>query len=72
MSPRWRVGRKLGRTLYLNNKLVGLVDTPELAMAIVAAMNQPYPRGPHPLQESDETIRTELAKAEVIDEEPEP
>jgi hypothetical protein len=37
----WRVGRKVGRTLYLDDQLVGMVDTPELAQAIVAAMNEP-------------------------------
>ncbi len=38
-SHRWRVGRKLGRTLYRDGTCVGMVDTPELAAAIVAAMN---------------------------------
>ena len=36
---RWRTGRKLGRTLYLDEVCVGMVDTPELARAIVEAMN---------------------------------
>jgi hypothetical protein len=40
MSPRWRVGRSLGRTLYLDDKVIGMVDTPELASDIVAAMNE--------------------------------
>jgi hypothetical protein len=47
----WRVGRKLGRTLYLNEELAGMVDTPELAEAIVAAMNRegaPPPPSPPP------------------------
>jgi hypothetical protein len=35
----WRVGRKLGRTLYRDEVLVGMVDTPEIATAIVDAMN---------------------------------
>lgn len=35
----WRVGRKLGRTLYVDDQVVGMVDTPELAARIVAAMN---------------------------------
>jgi hypothetical protein len=39
MSPRWRVGRSLGRTLYLDDKVIGMVDTPELAARIVEAMN---------------------------------
>ena len=35
----WRVGRKLGRTIYLNEVCVGMVDTKLLADDIVAAMN---------------------------------
>lgn len=38
-EPRWRVGRKLGRTLYRDNVCVGMVDSPEVAGEIVAAMN---------------------------------
>jgi len=34
----WRVGRKVGRTIYLDGKLVGLMDTPELAAMVVAAL----------------------------------
>jgi hypothetical protein len=37
---RWRVGTKLGRTLYRDEVCVGMVDTPEIAAAIVAAMNR--------------------------------
>jgi len=36
----WRVGRKLGRTLYRDEVCVGMVDTPEIALAIVHAMNE--------------------------------
>lgn len=36
----WRVGTKLGRTLYRDEVLVGMVDTPELAAEIVARMNR--------------------------------
>src|ERR1700685_3701975 len=35
----WRVGRKLGRTLYKDDQCVGMFDTPELAAEIVRAMN---------------------------------
>jgi len=38
-EPRWRVGRKLGRTLYRDDVFVGMVDTPEIAAEIVQAMN---------------------------------
>lgn len=61
----WRVGRKVGRTIYdANDVLIGLVDTPELARFIVNSVN-----GGH--QETDtvelpkrvyETVR-ELARA---------
>lgn len=34
----WRVGRKLGRTLYRDEQLVGMVDSPEIAAEIVACM----------------------------------
>lgn len=37
----WRVGSKVGRTLYLNDKLVGMMDTPELATLAVEALNSP-------------------------------
>ena len=40
---RWRVGRTIGRTLYIGDKCIGMVDTPELAAAIVEAMNAPSP-----------------------------
>lgn len=36
----WRVGGKLKRTLYRDEQLVGLVDTPELAAEIVETMNR--------------------------------
>ncbi len=38
-EPRWRVGRTVGRTVYLDDVLVGLMDTPELAAQVVAALN---------------------------------
>lgn len=40
MSEQWRVGRTLGRTLYVDDQVVGMVDTPELAQRIVDAMNR--------------------------------
>lgn len=36
----WRVGTKLGRTLYRDEALVGMVDTPEIAAEIVDALNR--------------------------------
>ena len=41
----WRVGRKLGRTLYKDDACVGMVDTPELAVEIVHSMNETWPCG---------------------------
>jgi hypothetical protein len=44
-AERWRVGRKVGRTLYIHQgddevgEIIGLVDTRELAQRICAAMN---------------------------------
>jgi hypothetical protein len=38
-KPRWRVGSKLGRTLYRDEVFVGTVDTREIAEEIVQAMN---------------------------------
>ncbi len=35
----WRVGTKLGRTLYEGEQLVGMMDTVELAARVVDAMN---------------------------------
>lgn len=40
MAEQWRVGRKLGRTLYRNEVLVGMMDTPELADEVVVTMNE--------------------------------
>ena len=42
-EPRWRVGRKLGRTLYLDGECVGMMDTPALAKRIVDTMNRAEP-----------------------------
>jgi hypothetical protein len=36
----WRVGVKLGRTLYKDDVCVGMVDTPALAEEICARMNE--------------------------------
>lgn len=55
MSEIWRTGRKVGRTLYIHQdgeetgRLIGMVDTPELAEQICEAMNarpQQPPRRP--------------------------
>lgn len=38
-QPRWRVGKNVGRTLYLKDTFVGHVDTAELANELVNAAN---------------------------------
>ncbi len=35
----WRAGRQVGRTLYVGDALIGMVDTPELAAQVVTAVN---------------------------------
>lgn len=35
----WRAGRSTGRTLWRDEQLVGMVDSPEIAREIVEAMN---------------------------------
>jgi len=45
-EPRWRVGRKLGRTLYRDEICVGMVDTEVIAQAIVERMNAAEVREP--------------------------
>lgn len=39
----WRVGRKVGRTVYdANDTLIGVMDTPELAARVVIAINRTF------------------------------
>lgn len=35
----YRTGRKLGRTIYRDDILIGVMDTPELGALVVAALN---------------------------------
>ncbi len=37
-EPQYRVGRKVGRTIYRNDVLIGVMDTPELAQLAVDGM----------------------------------
>lgn len=69
--PRWRVGRKLLRTLYRDECCVGMVDTPDLAAEIVEALNgarrslgRPG-RHSHASKMSNEEISQELARLTV-------
>ncbi len=36
---KWRTGRKLGRSVYIGDELVGLMDTPQLARLVVDSVN---------------------------------
>ena len=38
-DPPWRVGRKFGRTLYIGDTYVGMMETPALASDVANAMN---------------------------------
>ncbi len=51
----WRVGTKLGRTLYKDDRCVGMVDTPELAAEIVSAMTR-----------ADEMLRAEFPDYDML------
>lgn len=67
----WRVGTKLGRTLYRDEVCVGMVDTPELAAELVEAINAAPVRteaegGIHVPVRIDKAWRTELDQA-VLD-----
>lgn len=43
MNDRWRVGTKLGRTLYRTEVLIGMIDTTEITTEIVKVMNGEAP-----------------------------
>jgi hypothetical protein len=52
-GPTWRVGRKLGRTVYFMNELVGIFDTANMAKGVVDTLNArrvaaPQEGGPTP------------------------
>lgn len=36
----WRVGRKVGRTVYDGDRLIGMMDTPAQAALVVDAVNR--------------------------------
>lgn len=39
MPPPWRVGRNLGRTLYLDDECVGMLDDARLARVLVEGLS---------------------------------
>ncbi|MBI4020713.1 MAG: hypothetical protein HY369_00555 [Candidatus Aenigmarchaeota archaeon] len=66
MTPRWRVGRTVGRTLYRDGELVGLMDTRGLAAEIVHAMNVAEESKPQPERPFDPTAPSLLEIVEEI------
>ena len=45
----WRVGRSVGRTLYdCEDRLIGVVDTPDIALLVVEAVNGYFGKGVEP------------------------
>jgi len=45
----WRVGTKVGRTLYdCEGRLVGVVDSPDMARMVVEAINGYFGKGVEP------------------------
>lgn len=44
----WRVGRKVGRTIYDGDALIGVMDTAELAEKVVRAVNGAEDARPDP------------------------
>ena len=62
-QERWRVGRKLGRTIYWDEQVVGMVDTPEIAGRIVAAMNGEWSAG---IERAAEWLDAEVERAKQL------
>lgn len=68
-NPRWRVGRSLGRTLYIQlgdapakrDIVIGMVDTPALAHLIVDTLNAYRIEPPDDADDPDWDTRTEDA-----------
>jgi hypothetical protein len=62
----WRVGRKVGRTIYAckyePGDLIGVMDTPELATAAVNAHNAAIGFGPAPSEEQTATSAAPSSK----------
>ena len=55
----WRVGRKVGRTIYdATDKLIGMMDTPELAALVTTAVNRYLSRA-QPAEAVDEAKERE-------------
>lgn len=61
MTPRFRTGRKLGRTIYDGDALIGVMDTPELATMFVEAANASPAAAPAPWAEEDRPLPEDAA-----------
>lgn len=57
MAETWRTGRTVGRTVYIGDRLVGLMDTPELAELLVFAERYATSDGPDRHRRADWTRR---------------
>lgn len=50
----WRVGKQVGRTIYnVRDELIGVMDTPELARAVVYAINGGSDESARPQNQAD-------------------
>ncbi len=65
-TPPWRVGRKLGRTLYIGDDLVGMMDSPQLADFVVTAVNEAA-RMTFVNETHAEALRQVLSRAETAE-----
>jgi hypothetical protein len=65
---RWRVGTKLGRTLYFDDKCVGIVDNTYLACELVAAVNARAARTDYPriVEQLREKLKEDLESFKSI------
>lgn len=52
-NPRWRVGLKLGRTIYRDDELVGMMDDADMAKTMVKVLNAEYGKSLETYQQSE-------------------
>jgi hypothetical protein len=64
-SERWRVGRKVGRTIYIGDRLVGLMDNENLARQVVEAVN-----GTPRIENGDLRVEPYFAIGQLVNEGP--
>lgn len=64
----YRVGRKLGRTLYRGDQLIGIMDTAEDAALVVASLNASPPTAAPVLSRHVLSADERTALADLIEE----